>query len=104
MTDLSLSIQHGTTVFFRYKMTDPIGNVLFNNLNGKPISYLHGSGEVSEDLEKNMVGLMAGESRSFAIKDEFDQNSIFTIDVIIDSLEEIPETTSAHCGPNCQCK
>lgn len=103
MIDLISSIQHGIKVIFRYKMTDSKGNVLFNNLNGKSVSYVHGTGEISTDLEKNMTGLKVGESKSFAIKDEFDHSSLYTVDVIIDSLEEMPSITNTHCDTNCNC-
>lgn len=104
MNNLLYSIQAGTQVSFRYKMMDNNGNVLFNNLQGKSVTYIHGNGDVSPVLENNIEGLVPGASKAFVIKDEFDENKMYFFDIIIDSLVESTQIINEHCGTDCNCR
>ncbi len=59
---MSLLIGDNSVVSVHYKLTDDGGKVLDSSDGSKPLSYLHGAGNIVPGLEKALVGKGEGES------------------------------------------
>ena len=59
---MSLLIGDKLVVTMHYTLTDNEGNVLDSSRDAKPLSYLHGAGNIIPGLEKAMVGKVAGDT------------------------------------------
>ena len=55
------SIKTGHVVEFQYTLTNESGDVLDSNVGEKPLTYLHGAGNIVPGLEKQLEGLNAGD-------------------------------------------
>lgn len=65
---MSLLIQNNSVVSMHYKLTDNDGTVIDSSENAKPLTYLHGAGNIIPGLEKALVG--KGEGDSLEVKVE----------------------------------
>lgn len=59
---MSLLIGDNLVVSMHYKLTDESGNVLDSSEGAKPLSYLHGAGNIIPGLEKALTGKTQGAS------------------------------------------
>jgi FKBP-type peptidyl-prolyl cis-trans isomerase SlyD len=111
-----IRIGSGRVVAMRYRMKNSQGEVLINTLEGEPVTFLYGSGEILPGLEKPLSGLKIGEQKSFGLSAEavpqFGQTMYF--DVIIDdirwpagndspTIKSTLDNTADICGPGCDC-
>ncbi|MDD5330424.1 MAG: FKBP-type peptidyl-prolyl cis-trans isomerase [Sulfuricella sp.] len=89
----------GDTVRVHYRITIPEGDVLFDTwAEDEPVTLVLGEGEISENLEKCLVGLEAGEERTFHLEPEqafglSDPELVQRID-----LEMFPQETPVEVG------
>ena len=65
---MSLLIQNNSVVSMHYKLTDNEGTVIDSSEGAKPLTYLHGAGNIIPGLEKALVG--KGEGDSLEVKVE----------------------------------
>jgi FKBP-type peptidyl-prolyl cis-trans isomerase (trigger factor) len=106
-----IRVGSGRIVSIRYCMKNAAGELVVNNLQAEPVSFLFGSGDIFPGLEGPLKGLHIGERKSFSISPdtlpELQQTLFF--DVIIDDIQwsqtaelqtEMPKGT---CGPDCDC-
>jgi len=59
---MSILIGDNLVVTMHYKLTDDDGKVLDSSEGSKPLSYLHGAGNIIPGLEKALIGKVAGDS------------------------------------------
>lgn len=59
---MSVLIGENAVVSVHYKLTDDEGKVLDSSDGSKPLSYLHGAGNIVPGLEKALMGKVAGDS------------------------------------------
>ena len=59
---MSLVVGNNTVVSVNYTLTNDAGEVLDRSEDSKPMSYLHGAGNIIPGLEKAMVGKSPGDS------------------------------------------
>ena len=94
-------------VTIRYVIKKDDGTVVENTMNGRGISYLHGTGVLMPEFEENMIGLRAGESKQIAIRNKGMDD--IKIEVQVDSIRPPTEEESGFrfhdrvCGPDCVC-
>jgi len=111
-----MKIEDKTVVSIRYKMENSKGEILEDNLNGLPISYLHGEGSILPSLEAELAGLNQGEEKQIFLSKEKgykDLDDEFYIKVIVDHIrfataKEIeeglnPQVADNYCGPEGCC-
>ena len=112
-----MHISEHTVVSIRYKMTNTRGEVLENTMEGQPIQYIHGRGNILPALEAELNGLKAGECKTILISKEKGYNEAddeFIVEVIIDEIrqatgQELKEgllqfkQPTIHCGSGCVC-
>ncbi|HEX8332372.1 MAG TPA: FKBP-type peptidyl-prolyl cis-trans isomerase [Segetibacter sp.] len=110
-------VADNTVVSIRYKMLNSKGEVLEDNLNNKPVQYLHGAGNLMSALEADLEGLKTGENKKIVIArtaNNADIDDDFTCEVFVDEIrhathEEIKKGSPQkpdqieNCGPNCCC-
>lgn len=65
---MSLTIQNNSVVSMHYTLTDNEGTVIDSSENAKPMTYLHGAGNIISGLEKALVG--KGEGDTLKVKVE----------------------------------
>lgn len=65
---MSLLIGDNLVVSMHYKLTDDDGNVLDSSESSKPLSYLHGAGNIIPGLEKALIGKVKGDSLQVTIE------------------------------------
>lgn len=104
-----MEIQNHTVVSLRYVMKNENGEVLEENLQSEPVQYVHGCRRILPALENSVVGMIAGDTKTFLLSDP-QLNGIFQFSVSIDSVraatkEEINSgiPLSKDCGPGCCC-
>ncbi|MDE3249646.1 MAG: hypothetical protein KGO82_13345 [Bacteroidota bacterium] len=99
-------------VSLRFAMKDASGELLEDNLNAAPISYLQGGSQIVRELQVQVEGMLAGEQRQVAFEMPGTPTRRFLLDVCIDSVRpatelEIqrggPVDQQDHCGPGCEC-
>lgn len=106
-------VKRNAVVSLRYVMKNDAGEILEDIRDQEPIEYLHGGGQISAQLEKNLEGLRAGDQRAISLNAGGSRGT-FHFEVIIDCLrmadpEEIAsgsprkKTDSDCCGPDCCC-
>jgi FKBP-type peptidyl-prolyl cis-trans isomerase SlyD len=108
-----MRIENNTIVSLRYKMRNDAGEIMEDNTNAASFEYVHGSGNLFPALENAMIGLSAGETKSFSISDKL-LRGVFHFEVIVDNVrtasgEEIEKgipskpLAAGDCGPDCNC-
>ena len=101
-------------VFFRYIMRNSRNEVLENNMDGFPKSYLHGSSGIQPSLQAQFEGLKAGETKTIFLKREGEISvEDYTFNVIIDNIRSATQEEQdlgypvviddLICGPDCIC-
>jgi len=65
---MSLLIGDNLVVTMHYKLTDDEGKILDSSEESKPLSYLHGAGNIIPGLEKALIGKVAGDSLQVKIE------------------------------------
>lgn len=109
-----MQIQDKAMVSLRYVMKNMAGEIVEENMHGKPVQYLHGSGKILPSLESSLYRLEAGDKKSIRLKvNEMSAHDDFTLDVIIDEVREASEDellnseplieAVSSCGPGCDC-
>jgi len=99
-------------------MTNSKGEVLENNLEGQPIQYVQGGGNILPSLEAELEGLKKGESKRIIISKEKgfdDADDEFIVEVIVDDIRKATEqelkegllhhkqSTTSCSGGGCGC-
>ena len=103
-----MEVKSNTVVSLRFVMKDALGEVVQDNMNMKPVQYVHGSGTILPALESAVEGLKIHERKSFSIYDER-LGGTFYFDVFIDDVTEnsplakTPGVSTEDCGPGCCC-
>lgn len=64
---MSLLIGANTVASIHYTLTDDAGEVLDSSRDAKPLSYLHGAGNIIPGLEQALVGKSSGSSLKVSI-------------------------------------
>jgi len=101
-------IQKNTVVSLRYVMKDDEGSIIGDSMQGLPIEYLHGSGNILPSLEALLEGLEPETEKSFTVHDP-QMNKPLHFEVAIDNIriatnEEIEKRrVLKDCGPDCCC-
>ena len=109
-----MQIEEKTVVALRYVMKNDRGEVLEDILNGSPVRYLHGSGNILPQLEAKLAGLEAGSRKSLSFREPGSTTSVgetFYFDVVIDEVRTATEeelqmgkpVLISDCGPDCCC-
>jgi FKBP-type peptidyl-prolyl cis-trans isomerase SlyD len=112
-----MEILEHTVVSIRYKMTNSKGEVLENTLEGEPINYIHGKGNILPALEAELNGLKKGDCKTILISKEKGYNETddeFIVEVIIDEIRQATELElkegllqftepAIDCKGGCQC-
>ncbi len=65
---MTLLIGDKLVVSMHYKLTDDDGNTLDSSEDSKPLSYLHGAGNIIPGLEMALVGKTAGDTLQVRVK------------------------------------
>jgi len=65
--DTEPRIHDGSVVTIEYTLTEENGTEVDSNVNGKPIVYTQGNGELLPAVEKALEGAVAGERRKFIL-------------------------------------
>ena len=84
-----MHILEHTVVSIRFKMTNSKGEVLENNMDGPPIHYIQGGGNILPALEAELYGLKKGERKTIFISKEkgYETDDEFIAEVIIDEIQ-----------------
>ena len=112
-----MQILEYTVVSIRFKMTNSKGEVLENTLEGPPIHYIHGKGNILPALEAELNGLKKGDFKTIHISKEkgYDEtDDEFIVEVIIDEIRQATEQElkegllqftqpTIDCNGGCQC-
>jgi FKBP-type peptidyl-prolyl cis-trans isomerase 2 len=71
-------------------MTNSKGEVLENNMDGPPIHYIQGGGNILPALEAELYGLKKGERKTIFISKEkgYETDDEFIAEVIIDEIRQ----------------
>ncbi len=94
-------------VQFMYTLSDDDGNTIESNAGGDPLSYLHGSGNIVEGLEKALEGKTAGEKVKVTVPPEegygvHDEEKVFKVGKDKFDFEPEPGTIVQAQGPDGQ--
>ena len=102
-------IQKNAVVSLRFVMKTNDGEVIEDTMDGKPVEYLHGGGNILPSLESVLEGLPEGTQKSFIINDEQLTYSLH-FNVVIDEIREATteeiksgKPGKKECGPDCCC-
>lgn len=107
-----MKIATNALVSIRYIMKNSKGDILENTMEGEPVRYLHGSGEILPALEAELVGLKSGDKKSIALsrKNGFtDIEEPFHFEVLVVDVQSFSDKVSdkssenMDCGPGCCC-
>ncbi|WP_181308643.1 hypothetical protein [Rufibacter sp. XAAS-G3-1] len=113
-----MQIAANTVVSIRYKMQKSKGEILENILEGSPVEYLHGAGNILPALEADLVGLGAEDTKQVYLSRDAgftEMDDDFSFDVVIDAVREATEEEITNgypheeieiedCGPDCHCQ
>jgi FKBP-type peptidyl-prolyl cis-trans isomerase SlyD len=61
-------IEEGSVVSIEYTLTDDAGAVIDSNVDKEPLTYVQGAGQIVNGLEKELIGLKAGDRRKVQVK------------------------------------
>ncbi len=112
-----MNIGTNTIVGIRYKMQNSKGEVLEDILEGSPVEYLHGSGNILPALEAALAGLHAGDQKNILVSRDAGYSEVdddFLFEVVIDTVRlatedeikkgsPVDEIEVEDCGPGCVC-
>ncbi len=111
-----MKVANKSVISIRYRMKNSKGEILEDIMDGSPISYLHGTGQIMPLLEINLAGLKSGDRKNFVISSENGfpgMDDEFYFEVIIDSIRhankeelekgKIFEAYTQNCDANCNC-
>ena len=92
-------------VALRYLMKNSAGHVLVDTMDDKPVTFLYGSGEIIDGLERELNGLQIGDRKSFVLSRQIapDLDDAFYFDIIIDDIYWQGTGQDDDCGPDCAC-
>ncbi len=105
---LDMQIKKGKVVSLRYVMKDDDGEIIDNTMQGSPIEYLHGGGNILPSLEALLEGLETGTEKAFTVHDA-QLNKPIHFEIHIENIrtatdEEIEKRrVLKDCGPGCCC-
>lgn len=63
-------IEEGSIVSIEYTLTDDAGAVIDSNLDKEPLTYVQGAGQIVNGLERELIGLKAGDHKKVQVKPE----------------------------------
>jgi len=63
-------IQNGSIVSFEYTLSDEMGKIIESNKDKEPLTYTHGQGQIIPGLEKELLGMRAGEHKDVKVQPE----------------------------------
>jgi len=111
-----MKITNNAIVSIRYKMHNSKGEVLEDMLDGSPVEYMHGRGNILPQLENDLLGLTNGDKKRIMISKNAGFAGVdddFYFDVVVDAVREatMEEITTGYphkdkvqaCGPGCNC-
>ncbi len=109
-----MQVQQGRVVAMRYIMRNSRNEVLENNMNSTPVSYLHGAGGILPLLQAQVEGLCEGDKKLvFLGKESGLVNDDFSFEIIIDEVRQALEQElllgypvqppAAACNDDCDC-
>jgi FKBP-type peptidyl-prolyl cis-trans isomerase 2 len=111
-----MNVRNQTIVSIRYLLKNNKGEILEDRMEGNPVTYCHGIGQIRPELEKKLYGLEIGDKKTFNFSQEFsgcDKNNQYSCEVIIDNIrwasEEVLrrsrvfQMSNEQCDKNCQC-
>jgi FKBP-type peptidyl-prolyl cis-trans isomerase SlyD len=68
--DASAAIQTGSSVSLEYTLKDEAGKVLDSNKGKTPLTFTHGQRQIIPGLERELIGLHAGDEKQVVVKPE----------------------------------
>ena len=63
-------IQDGSIVSIEYTLTDQQGRVIDSNVGKEPLTFIQGAGQIVSGLEKELLGMKAGDEKKVQVKPE----------------------------------
>jgi FKBP-type peptidyl-prolyl cis-trans isomerase SlyD len=66
----STAVENGSTVSLEYTLTGEGGEVLDSNKGGRPLVFVQGQQQIIPGLERELVGMRAGEQKKVVVKPE----------------------------------
>ena len=106
-----MKMQPGHTVHFWYTMKNASGEILEDNTNAAPVSFVFGTGDIDIELQEQMEGMEAGDRKTIILTQE--GQTAFVFEVLVKEIGKSaapPEkkmkelTVIPACGPGCDCK
>jgi FKBP-type peptidyl-prolyl cis-trans isomerase SlyD len=110
-----LTVQKEHIISLRYTMKDDQGVLLEDRMNGRPVEFLYGMGQILPELEAHLLGLKTGDTTSLSFSTEIG-NSVtsFHFEVLVDQVRLATATELENgrpenedvkddCGPGCDC-
>src|SRR5262247_2441208 len=70
MTGSAAAIEQGSTVRLEYTLSDDAGKLLDTNKGQEPLTYTQGGQQLVAGLEKQLVGMHAGDQKRVVLKPE----------------------------------
>ncbi len=64
------TVQDGSVVHFEYTLRLDSGEVIDHSIEGEPLSYIHGQGQLLPGLERELTGMAVGESKNVSVEPE----------------------------------
>ena len=64
------SVVEGSIVSIEYTLTDDQGKVIDTNIGKDPLTFIHGAGQIVPGLEKELLGLKAGDRKKVQVRPE----------------------------------
>lgn len=64
------NIEEGSIVSIEYTLTDQQGKVIDTNVGKEPLTFIQGAGQIVSGLEKELLGLKAGDEKKVRVKPE----------------------------------
>jgi FKBP-type peptidyl-prolyl cis-trans isomerase 2 len=61
-------VESGRKISIQYTLRLEDGTEVENNIGGKPLTFVHGAGEIIAGLDAAMIGMKAGESKTVTIE------------------------------------
>jgi FKBP-type peptidyl-prolyl cis-trans isomerase SlyD len=91
------TVQEGTTVEIDYTLTVD-GAVVDSSKGRAPLSYVHGQGQLIPGLEKQLIGLKAGDARSLTVSPEEGYGPVDPEAFVEVSREQLPPDLTPEVG------
>ena len=68
--DKTATVQSGSSVSIEYTLKDEAGTVLDSNKGKSPLTFTHGQQQIIPGLERELIGLHAGDEKKVVVKPE----------------------------------